>query len=203
MRRPLWLLAITPLAAGLFLVSGAMAAPLTLQATTAIPTVTGTPEGPTVLAAEQVNVRTGPGTNYERIGVLIAGQRVPALGRSPGGDWIQISYAGAPDNVGWVYAYNVTLEVGNWTLSAVEPPPIPTPRLTATIDPTLAAQFPSLGLPQPTRLPTFTPAPPVVQPTFPPAASPGESRGFPPILAILGLVVVGGFGMLISFLRAR
>ncbi len=178
------------------------AAGLSLQAT-AIPTVTGTPEGPAVIALEQINVRDGPGVLYNRVGVLIAGQRAPALGRSAGGDWIEISYPGAPGGVGWVYSFNVTLEAGAFSLRIVEPPPSPTPRITSTIDPTLAAQFPNLGRPAATRLPTFTPAPPVVQATFP--ANGGESGvgGFPPVLAIFALLVVGSFGIVISILRGR
>jgi hypothetical protein len=182
--------------------AAAVAAP-GLQATLPLATVTGTPSGPMVITTEQVNVRSGPGTDYDKIGVLVAGQRVPALGRSPGGDWIQIVYPGVESGVGWVYAYNVTLETGPGTLSVVEPPPTQTPRVTATIDPTLAAQFPSLGQPVATRLPTFTPAAPIVQPTFAANGTAGESRGFPPMLAILGLFVVGLFGTVISFLRGR
>lgn len=178
--------------------SGAFA----LQVTEVIPTVTSTPSGPLVIAPDQVNVRSGPGTNYDRIGVMTAGQRLPALGRSPGGDWIQIVYPGVPGNVGWVYSYNVTLE-GVGILRVVEPPPLPTARATATIDPTLAAQFPNLGRPAATRLPTFTAAPPVIQPTFALEDGRGRGMGFPPILAILGLLVVGTFGTVISVLRGR
>ena len=178
------------------------AASAALQAT-AIPTVTGTPEGPMVVALEQINVRDGPGVLYNRVGVLVAGQRVPALGRSPGGDWIEISYPGAPGGAGWVYSFNVTLEAGAFPLRIVEPPPSPTPRITPTIDPTLAAQFPSLGQPVATRLPTYTPAPPVVQATFPASGESSGGRGFPPVLAIFGLMVVGSFGIVISILRGR
>jgi len=186
----------------LVLAPRAAVANASLQAT-AIPTVTGTPPGPMVVALEQVNVRDGPGVLYNPVGVLIAGQRVPALGRSPGGDWIEISYPGAPGGVGWVYSYNVTLEAGAFPLRIVEPPPTPTPRITSTIDPTLAAQFPALGQPAATRLPTFTPAAPVVQPTFASNAEGGGGRGFPPVLAIFGLLVVGSFGMVISILRGQ
>lgn len=167
---------------------------------TAIPTVTGTPEGPMVIALEQVNVRDGPGILYNLVSVLVAGQRVPALGRSPGGDWIQISY---PGGVGWVYSFNVTLEAGAFPIRVVEPPPSPTPRVTSTIDPTLAAQFPSLGQPAATRLPTYTPAAPVVQATFPSNADADGGRGFPPVLAIFALLIVGSFGTVISILRGR
>ncbi|HEY44078.1 MAG TPA: SH3 domain-containing protein [Anaerolineae bacterium] len=162
-------------------------------------TVTGTPEGPKIVVPDQVNVRLGPGTNYDKIGVLIAGQEATALGRSPGGLWIQIVYPGVPGNVAWVYAPYVILDAGQELLPIIEPPPTSTPRITPTIDPTLAAQF-NLGEAPATRLPTFTPADPVIQPTLEPLDD-GNGRGFPPILAILGLLVVGLFGTVVSFLR--
>ncbi|MDX1600307.1 MAG: SH3 domain-containing protein [Anaerolineales bacterium] len=168
-----------------------------LQATA---TLRVTAEGPVILVPDQVNVRTGPGTEeYEIIGVLISGQRAPALGRSPGGDWIQISYPGVEGGVAWVYAPLVTLE-GQGFLPVIEPPPTPTPRVTATIDPTLAAQFNLLDI-TPTRMPTFTPADPIVQPTFASGTHAAGGRGFPPALAIIGLFVVGMFGTVISVLR--
>ena len=175
------------------------AVPSTVQQAIIVSTVTGTPEGPVIVVPDQVNVRLGPGTNYDKVGVLIAGQEVPALGRTPGGLWIQIAYPGVPGNIAWVYAPFVVLDTAQQLLPIIEPPPTPTPRMTPTIDPTLAAQF-NLGEAPPTRLPTFTPAEPVVQPTFEPEQVEGV-RGIPPILAILGLLVVGLFGMVISFLR--
>jgi hypothetical protein len=177
------------------------AAPQPLQATV-VPTVTGTPSGPTILVPELVNVRLCPDVTCDLVGVLIAGQTAPALGRTPAGLWIQIAYPGVPGNVAWVYAPFVVLQPSQaGGLPVVEPPPTPTPRVTATIDPTLAAQF-NLNPITPTRPPTFTPAPPVVAPTF--AASEGAGRGgFPPILLILGLMVVGVFGLVISVLRGR
>lgn len=202
MRGWVWWMTVGILGGVLFGTSGGPQSVLAFQGTAVIPTVTSTPSGPMVIAPDQVNVRSGPGTNYDRIGVMTAGQRLPALGRSPGGDWIQIVYPGVPGNVGWVYAYNVSLE-GAGILTVIEPPPLPTARATATIDPTLAAQFPNLGRPAATRLPTFTAAPPVVQPTFPPADGQGRGLGIPPILAILGLLVVGTFGTVISVLRGR
>ena len=175
------------------------AVPSVIQQAIIVSTVTGTPEGPMIVVPDQVNVRLGPGTNYDKVGVLIAGQEVPALGRTPGGLWIQIVYPGVPGSIAWVYAPYVVLDTAQQLLPIIEPPPTPTPRMTPTIDPTLAAQF-NLGEAPPTRLPTFTPAEPVVQPTFEPEQVEGV-RGIPPILAILGLLVVGLFGMVISFLR--
>lgn len=137
------------------------------QQNTAIPTVTGTPAGPFVTVLENgteqfVNIRSGPGSLYERVGVLIIGQRAPALGKSKGGDYIMIRYEGVPGNEGWVYSAFVSLSGG--TLPIVEPPPTPTPVMTATIDPTLAAQFNITSMP--TTLPTFTQPAPLNIPTY-------------------------------------
>ncbi len=181
------------------LFTGASAGTEIAQATVVI-TVTGTPEGPMIVVPDLVNVRLGPGTEYDKIGVLIAGQQAPAVGRSAGGDWIMIVYPSQFDEYAWVYSRYVVLD-SNELLPIIEPPPTPTPRVTATINPTYAAQF-NLGEAPATRLPTFTPAQPVVQPTFTPSIV-SQSRGVPPILAILGLLVVGLFGMVISFLRSR
>ncbi|MBN1265782.1 MAG: SH3 domain-containing protein [Anaerolineales bacterium] len=162
-------------------------------------TVTGTPTGPTILVPDQVNVRMGPSLDYEQVGVLISGQEAVALGRSPGGDWIQIVYYGVEGNKAWVYAPFVKLNAGQVLLPIIEPPATPTPRVTATIDPTLAAQF-NLSDYQPTRLPTFTQAPAVVYPTFA-VEDATTQRGVPPILAILGLVLIGVFGLVAVVLR--
>ena len=169
--------------------------------TVAIPTVTGTPLGTMATAGsdqDQINVRAGPSTDYPIVGVLIAGQQVPALGRSVGGLWIQIDYPGVSGGVAWVYAPLVDVS-GN--LPIVEPPPTPTPRTTPTIDPTLAAQF-IVEIP-PTRLPTFTAPPPLVIPTFLPEENSTNPAGVPMGFVIIGLGVIGLFGTLISFLRGR
>ena len=170
--------------------------------TGAIPTITGSPLGPMAtvrrdINLDQINVRAGPhASNYDVIGILIAGQSVPALGRTPGGLWIEIAYPGVPGGVGWVYAPYVSV---TGDLPIVIPPPTSTPRTTPTIDPTLAAQF-IVDIP-PTRLPTFTPPPPLIIPTFPVEKSLGSTAGVPMGFIIIGLGVIGIFGTLISFLR--
>ena len=170
------------------------------QPTGSIPTVTGTPSGPfvTVTNPEQINVRSGPNSvYYDAIGILLPAQTAPALGRSSGGDWIEIAYPGAPEGVGWVYAPLVALSPG--FLPIVEPPPTPTLRTTPTINPTLAAAF-EVPL-TPTRLPTFTAPPPLVTPTFTGGLT--THSGVPFGLVIAGLVIIGIFGALISYLRGR
>ncbi|MGB9669157.1 MAG: SH3 domain-containing protein [Anaerolineales bacterium] len=169
--------------------------------TVSIPTVTSSPSAATIvvtLEQDQINVRAGPGTDYPIVGILIAGQRVPALGRSVGGDWIEIVYPGIPGGTAWVYSPLVTVE---GSLRVVEPPPTPTPKTTPTVNPTLAAQF-IVEIP-PTRLPTFTPPPPIVYPTFTATTHKRISSQIPIGLLIIGLGVVGLFGTIISMLRGR
>jgi hypothetical protein len=169
--------------------------------TVSIPTVTSSPVGATITVTrdqDQINVRGGPNTDYPIVGVLIAGQQVPALGRSVGGQWIQVVYPGGPEGVAWVYAPLVEV---SGALPIIEPPPTPTPRTTPTIDPTLAAQF--IIEVQPTRLPTFTVPPPLALPTYSDPSVGGVVQRLPMGLLIVGLTVVGFIGMLISFLSRR
>ncbi len=170
--------------------------------TGSIPTVTGTPVGAAVtvkLDQEQINVRSGPGTLYPKVGVLLAGQVIPAKGKSPGGEWILVDYPGVEGGLAWLYAPLVDLVPGS-VLEIIEPPPTPTPQYTATIDPTLAAQFIVTSIP--TRLPTFTPPGPLVIPTFT-AVESGSGRGIPPGLIIISLITVGALLGVVSFTQRR
>ncbi len=169
------------------------------QPTVLIATVTGTPIGAAVtvkLDQEQINVRSGPGTIYDRVGVLLAGQVIPAKGKSPGGEWILVDYPGAEGGTAWVNAPLVDLVPGS-VLQVVELPPQPTPRVTATINPTLAAQFIVTSVP--TRLPTFTPPAPLQIPTFQAADTGSGNTGIPPGLVIISLITVGGLLGIVSF----
>ena len=203
-RFKLWVGVLLFLSVGGFLwahVQIAQAGQLGQIPTVSIPTVTSSPMGASVTVTreqDQINVRGGPSTDYPIVGVLIAGQQVPALGRSIGGQWIQVVYPGGPEGVAWVYAPLVEA-TGN--LPIIEPPPTPTPRTTPTIDPTLAAQF-IVEVPA-TRMPTFTAPPPLSIPTFTPQEASQQTLGVPMGFVIIGMAVVGFFGTLISVVRGR
>ena len=159
-----------------------------------IPTVTGTDPGVIVRvkndeANPQINVRSGPGTEYDRVGTLLANQEVIGKGRTEGGNWILIEYMGGPDNYAWVYSSYVDYR---GDLPIVVVPNTPTPRITNTIDPTLAAQF--IITVEPTRLPTFTEPAPLVIPTFQTVTGVNVSGGVPMgmiilICGILGVII--------------
>jgi hypothetical protein len=88
-----------------------------------------------------VNVRGGPGTNFDRIGYLDPGTEAELIGLYA--DWWQIEYDDAP---GWVYSGVVTASNTDG-VPEVQPPPSPTPR-PVTPAPTTA--------PQPTQPPQST-----------------------------------------------
>ncbi len=172
--------------------------------TGSIPTVTGTPSGPVItvksgIGEPSINVRSGPSVLYDQVGVLLEGQSAPAKGRSPGGEWILIEYAGAPGGTGWVYGANVNITPG--TLPIVEPPPTVTPEVTQTIDPTLAAQF--IVTAAPTRLPTFTQPAPLSIPTYQTGTESATASGVPMGLVILVLLTVGILFGIFSLVQKR
>lgn len=177
---------------------------LAQQPTGSIPTVTGTPEGPFIQvdsSLQQIRVFAGPSSfNYPAIGVLLANETAPALARAEGlDDWIQIYYPGVPGSVGWIYALYVRISPGA-ILPRIAVPATPTPFSTPTINPTLEAAF--VGLQTPTRLPTFTPPPPLDLPSFSDETD-SQSRGIPTGLIIVSLGLFGFFGAVLSYLRGR
>ncbi len=187
----------------MFLASGqSVATAHAQQPTVAIPTVTGTPIGPYIVVnadQEQINVRSGPGTEYPTVGVLVKGEIAPVKGKSAGGLWFEIVYAGVEGGLAWVYAPLVTPFFVD-SMPIVAPPPTPTPRVTPTIDPTLAAQF-VLEIPA-TRLPTFTAVEPLEIPEFEQQGT-GRVGGVPIGMFITGIGLLGLFGAAVSYLRER
>lgn len=152
----------------------------------------------TVTYTDPINVRGGPNTvDYPIVGRMEVGETATAVGVSPKREWVQILYPASPTGTGWVYAAYVTVSGGE--LQVVEPPPTPTPPVTATIDLTFVAAL--NAQPTPTRLPTFTPPPPLTVPAFTeptPKVAPGIFGVF-----IVALGLLGSIGLVISFFVAK
>jgi hypothetical protein len=193
---PAFFVALIPL--GIFFTANSTTLVLALQ-------LTATPAADsgmfiTVITDEpQINVRMGPSSSiYPIVGTLLRGATAPALGRSQGGDWVQIEFAGAPNNMGWVYSPLVQVSPG--TLKIAAPPPTPVPPPTSTIDPTLAAQLNIV--PTNTRLPTFTPPPSLTIPSYTELPTAETLESIPVAVIIIALVILGGIGFSLSlFLR--
>lgn len=104
-----------------------------LPAATLLPTDTPSPDTPVpateasalpkVVAGENgTNVRSGPGTNFDKLGYLNPGTEAKIIGLYA--DWWQIEYDSAP---GWVYSGVVTASNTDG-IPEVQPPSSPTPR---------------------------------------------------------------------------
>lgn len=163
--------------------------------------VAATPSGIyiTVTYSDPINVRGGPSTvHYPIVGRLFPGDILPALGVSPGREWVQVAYPSAPGGVAWVYAIYVNVSGGE--LLVVEAPSTPTPLVTTTIDATLVAAFNI----QPTssRMPTFTPPPPLTVPQFTEVTTPRDALVAPGVF-VVGLVLLGVTGLLVSIVLRK
>lgn len=109
------------------------------------------PNDPTcrILTNVGLNVRTGPGTNYDRITVLGAGTQAPIIGRIGDNSWWQIR---SGLTVGWVSAQFTSVYGICTAVPVVNPPPSPTP---TGASPTPRAS----ATPTPTPTPTISPTP--------------------------------------------
>lgn len=110
-----------------------------IPAPDASPAVATAGEPATVRAVTDVNIRAGPATQYEKIGVLRNGQTANILGVSPDGFWWLIAISDASGGQGWV---SVDYVVAN----NAEQVPIFDPQAAAKarIPPTPAAGAPSI-----------------------------------------------------------
>jgi hypothetical protein len=144
--------------------------------TTAEPlAVTLVPECSVAAPDQTVNIRSGPGTGFNTIGLLRTDESLPALGVSLNGMWYAVLFEGQR---GWV-ADSVTNLSGNCAdLPAAEDTPTPTP-LPPSDTPTLTPSPTNT----PTNTPTLTPSPtdtPSEAPTLTP--SPTDTPTLDPVL---------------------
>jgi uncharacterized protein YgiM (DUF1202 family) len=101
---------------------------------------TPTPPPPQVkVVAQSVNVRSGPGTNYPRVGTARQGQTFDILAKNQKGTWFQITFNG---KTAWIVNDpKLTNASGDMNSVAVAeniptPPPTPRPRPTSPPPPT-------------------------------------------------------------------
>jgi ABC-type branched-subunit amino acid transport system substrate-binding protein len=122
------------------------------------PLPTATLEGAWVrVTANVLNVRTGPGFDYDRIGQVEAGDQFRILGAIADYSWLLIDYNGG---VGWVKSEFVEILGDIATVSIIQAPPSPTPAFTATSslppNPDLVIDTVVLSPPQPIPGQPFT-----------------------------------------------
>lgn len=124
------------------------------------PTDTPVPVAEVVINSN-MNVRGGPGTNYNVVGAATQGQRYRVTGRNNDSSWWEIDFNG---RAGWVFGQLVT------------------PQNTQAV--ALAANIPA---PPPPPPPTATPVPPPPQEAPPPAAPPPPPADNFPFLLLEGV----------------
>ena len=80
-----------------------------------VPVIGGGRENPSAgnsaTIIQQLNVRDGPGTNFNSIGILNAKDVVNLTGKNPDGTWLQIDFPDGPYGKGWVNAAFVKTDV--------------------------------------------------------------------------------------------
>jgi len=75
------------------------------------PTPDGTTEKVIVTVnsfGQRLNVRAGPGTEYDIVAKAVAGVTFNGIGRTEEGNWVQVAVADLPSGYGWVFAFYVT-----------------------------------------------------------------------------------------------
>jgi len=65
---------------------------------------TPTPAGPTGRVIQRLNVRNGPGTTFDTLGLIEPGVVVSLTGKNSTASWFQIDYPSGPGGFGWVTA---------------------------------------------------------------------------------------------------
>ncbi|NUQ37353.1 MAG: protein kinase [Caldilineales bacterium] len=143
-----------------------------ISTSTAIPP-TATPAQPAARVNSVANVRSGPGTQYDRIGVAAAGQRFDITGKNGAETWWQIDFNG---RAGWLFADLVSAAGDLGRVSVAPAPPTPT-RVPPTATPIPPTPTPIPPTPVP---PTATTVPPTSAPPTPTPVPPATPTAAPP-----------------------
>ncbi len=99
--------------------------PVTVSTDTpAPPPATLTPVVITGTLTARVNVRSGPGTGYDSLGLLDTGQTVQVFAQNTDGTWLQIAYSPSPSGSGWIAAQFV--DTGGQSIPTSTPQVAPT-----------------------------------------------------------------------------
>jgi PKD repeat protein/uncharacterized protein YraI len=90
------------------------------------------PGTPYVTANTNVNIRSGPGTEYPTIGYMAVNLSGEVAGINPERTWWAIKFPPGPDGLGWVSAQYVTAYNAD-NVAVIQPPPVPQPTATPPV----------------------------------------------------------------------
>jgi heat shock protein HslJ len=88
-----------------------------------------------VTGTQNLNIRSGPGTNYPVIGAARYGDEGEIVGRNANGDWWAVAAPSLPGGIGWVSA-DFVLATNAENVPVIAAPPIPPTRTPIPITPT-------------------------------------------------------------------
>lgn len=139
------------------------------------PTPTPTPPPPLVTATQSsINLRSGPGINYNRIGRLALGESLPIVGRNNDSSWWLV--ATPAGGVAWVSAMTVAAAYADDSLPVVSIPALLVQPAAQSIQPPVVAAASGFPAVLPETGPEPTPIP--LLPPGTPTAAPNEARRF-------------------------
>ncbi len=119
---------------------------------TPTPSPSPTPEFAELVANSNANVRSGPGTDYPRVGTLRGGATYRITGQNDNGSWWQINY---DNGTAWVTGELVTIRGNSESVAIVEVAPPPTPAPVAAAP----AAAPAAAAAAPAAAPSYPRAP--------------------------------------------
>ena len=100
---------------------------------------TATPTGPQGRVLQLLNVRAGPGTSFDSLGMLQPNATVALTGKDATAAWFQISYPGAPGGHAWVTAQFVQTDASG-QLAVLDAYGTPVPVANGTAGPVAGLQ---------------------------------------------------------------
>lgn len=78
---------------------------ITTTNTPAVPVIGANPNnGNVAIIQQQLNIRSGPGADFNSLGTLNPEDVVSLIGKDANGVWLQIDFASGPDGKGWINA---------------------------------------------------------------------------------------------------
>lgn len=112
--------------------------------TSHVPVIGGAETDPTsgniAIVQQQINIRSGPGTDFNSLGTVSPQDVLLLTGKDPNGTWLQIEFEAGPEGKGWVTAAFVQAQgvenlpiiaesgliIGTGTPTGIPPTPTPT-----------------------------------------------------------------------------
>jgi hypothetical protein len=180
-----------------------------------------------VEAKSEANVRASASIDAQVYAKVLPGQFFPVVGRF--GRWLQIRYERSPSGFAWVYDEVVNISGGDPnSIPNIDPNAVPTndvaaaaaqntanfltgtpgaPETATALQASATGAFAAVAVNADSNANepkvTFTYPPPFAEATLPPRSNPAVGGGaMPPIVPIMGLGVLGLFGLFIGTLRS-